>query len=328
MSTPRDLLGELVRTIGRRHEPPPEDYERVLLAARDAWQRKVRERRRRRVVLAIAASVAIVVISGAILVRMTTREPVLVASTMILHGDVRMRPPGGSEWQRMRPALAIAAGARLRSGRDGGAALELSDGTSIRLGVQSQITFDSARVVKLDAGTLYVDTGAAHSADSIRIETSLASVRDVGTVFEVRASADALRVRIREGRVRLERAGAVSDIEGGRDEEVEVDREGHVMRRVFSRNGKEWKWAESLAVAPDIEGRPLLQLLTWVARETGRQLEFEDPAAEAQARAVTLHGTATNLAPLEALDVLLSTTDLEYVLPSDLLIVIRQRRDI
>jgi ferric-dicitrate binding protein FerR (iron transport regulator) len=152
-------------------------------------------------------------------------------------------------------------------------------------------------------------------------------VRDVGTVFEVRASADALRVRIREGRVRLDRVGAGSDIEGSRDEEVEVDREGHVVRRVFSRNGKEWKWAESLAVAPEIEGRPLVQLLTWVARETGRQLMFEGPAAEAQARAVTLHGTAANLAPLEALDVLLSTTDLEYVLPSDLLIVIRQRRD-
>ena len=181
MSTPRDLLGELLHTIGRRHEPPPEDYERVLLAARGAWQKKVREHKRRRVLLAIAASFAIVAISGAILVRVTTREPVLLASTLLLHGDVRVRPPGESEWHRMRPALGFAAGARVRSGRDGGAALELADGTSIRLGAQSQITFDSARVVKLDAGMLYVDTGTAHVADSIRIETPLGAVRDLGT---------------------------------------------------------------------------------------------------------------------------------------------------
>jgi ferric-dicitrate binding protein FerR (iron transport regulator) len=180
--------------------------------------------------------------------------------------------------------------------------------------------------VKLEAGVLYVDTGAGRAVDPIRIETPLGAVRDVGTVFEVRASTDAVRVRVREGRVRLQHAGAASDTEAGHDEEVEVDREGHVKRRVFSSSGKEWRWAESLAVAPDIEGRPLLELLTWVARETGRQLKFADPAAEAQARSVTLHGTAANLAPLEALELLLSTTDLEYVLPSDALIVIRQRQ--
>jgi ferric-dicitrate binding protein FerR (iron transport regulator) len=327
VSTPRDLLGELVRTIGRRHEPPAEDYERVLLAARNAWQKKVRERKRRRVLLAIAASFAMVAISGALLVRVTMSEPVLLASTLLLHGDVHMQPAGESGWHRMQPNLRIATGAHLRSGRDSGAAFELRDGTSIRLGANSQITFDSAHAVKLDAGMLYVDTGAARSADAIRVETPLGAVRDVGTIFEVKASSDAVRMRIREGRVRLERAGAAAAIEGGHDEEVEVDREGNVMRREFSRNGKEWQWAESLAVAPDIEGRPLLQLLAWVARETGRQLKFADPAAEAQARAVTLHGTAANLAPLEALDVLLSTTDLEYVLPSNLTIVIRKRQD-
>ena len=327
MSTPRDLLGDLVRTIGRRHEPPAEDYEHVLLAARSAWQKKVRERKRQRAFLAMAACLAIVLISGATLMRWTMTKPALLASTLLVHGDVRVQSPGESVWRRMRTAEEMASGVRVRSGLNSGAALALSDGTSLRLGAHSQITFDSARVVKLHAGALYVDTGVAHAAGSLRIDTPLGAVHDVGTTFEVLAAADAVRVRIREGRVRLDRVGAVSDIQAGHDEEVEIDREGHVMRRAFSRNGKEWKWAESLAVAPDIEGRPLLQLLVWVARETGRQLKFDGPEAEAQARSVTLHGTAANLAPLEALDVLLSTTDLEYVLPSDQLIVIRQRQD-
>ncbi len=79
-------------------------------------------------------------------------------------------------------------------------------------------------------------------------------------------------------------------------------------------------------MAPDTEGQPLLQFLTWVARETGRQLMFDEPATEAQARSVILHGKAANLPPLEALDLLLSTTDLEYVLPSDQVIFIRRRQ--
>jgi ferric-dicitrate binding protein FerR (iron transport regulator) len=322
------LLGELVRAAGRRHEPPPGDYEHVLLAARTAWQRKVRARRRQRFVLALAAGLVIVLLAGATLFQWTLhRSPQFIASAALRHGDTRVLLPNEVEWQPLQVGLAMSAGTRVRTGFEGGAALELRNGTSIRLNHQSEITFESQSVLRLESGTMYADTRSRVPPDALRIDTPLGSIRDVGTVFEVKATYEAVRVRVREGRVRLEMTRAPSALEGHNGEEIEVGRNGEVTHRAFSSHDGEWSWAETLATTPDIEGRPLLQFLTWVAHETGRQLMFDEPATEAQARAVTLHGKAAKLPPLEALDILLSTTDLEYVLRGDQVILIRRREN-
>jgi hypothetical protein len=42
---------------------------------------------------------------------------------------------------------------------------------------------------------------------------------------------------------------------------------------------------------------------------------------------VILHGTTRGLTPLQALDLMLSTTDLQYLLSNDRLIVISRRRE-
>jgi hypothetical protein len=64
-------------------------------------------------------------------------------------------------------------------------------------------------------------------------------------------------------------------------------------------------------------------LLTWVARETGRAVRFASPDIERKAGTTILHGNIRHLAPLEALSVMLATTDLEYTLPDDATILIR-----
>jgi hypothetical protein len=50
---------------------------------------------------------------------------------------------------------------------------------------------------------------------------------------------------------------------------------------------------------------------------------FERPEIERKASSTILHGSIRNLAPLEALSVMLATTDLEYALPDDGTILIR-----
>ncbi len=327
MSLERDLLGELVRAAGCRHEPPPGDYERIFLSARNAWLRKVRARKRQRVLLALAAGLVVVAIAGTTLLRWTSHGSARpIASTAFLHGDARVLLPHEAVWQPLRAGLGIPIGTRVRTGSEGRAALELRNRTSIRLDHQSEILFESPSVLRLDAGVMYADTGSRVPLDALRVDTPLGSIHDVGTVFEVKATREAVRVRVREGRVRLDISQSPASLEGNNGEEIEVGRNGDVRRHAFSRHASEWSWAEALAVAPDTEGQPLLQFLTWVARETGRQLMFDEPATEAQARSVILHGKAANLPPLEALDLLLSTTDLEYVLPSDQVIFIRRRQ--
>ncbi|HKX59716.1 MAG TPA: STN domain-containing protein, partial [Steroidobacteraceae bacterium] len=78
-----------------------------------------------------------------------------------------------------------------------------------------------------------------------------------------------------------------------------------------------WAWAEALAPLPDIDGRPAAQLIRWVARETGRRLRYESPVVEDRAATVILHGDIRHLPPLAALEAMLATTDLEYVLDGD-----------
>jgi hypothetical protein len=66
-----------------------------------------------------------------------------------------------------------------------------------------------------------------------------------------------------------------------------------------------------------MDGRPASALITWVARETGRRLRYESPLVEQRAAAVILHGDIRHLAPMEALDAMLATTDLVVELSGD-----------
>jgi ferric-dicitrate binding protein FerR (iron transport regulator) len=327
VTTARDVLGELVNAAGRRPEPPREDYEYVLEAAMAAWRHKVRSRRRRRWALAIAASVTVAVM-GTTLSRWMPRSPMLaVATPSVLRGNVEMRFPGESSWRALRPGSEIMAGSRLRSGAGAGLALVLKQGVSIRLDSQSELEMQSATVLQLVTGAVYVDSGSALSSGGLRVVTRLGTVADVGTVFEVRTEPGLLRIRVREGRVQVDSASHSVQLRSEAGEALELDEHGVIRRPHVAATDSAWAWAEALATAPDVEGRPLLPFLAWVARETGRRLQFEGPDVEAHAREVILHGETRDLTPLQALDLMLSTTDLEYVLSADEAIVIRRRQD-
>jgi hypothetical protein len=62
-----------------------------------------------------------------------------------------------------------------------------------------------------------------------------------------------------------------------------------------------------------------------VARETGRQLRFRSVRDEALANSAVLHGTTYNLAPMEALDLMLAATDFEYSLTPDSVLIVGRR---
>jgi len=322
----RDALGELVRVAGRRSMPPQEDYEQVFEAANLAWQRKLRSQRRRRWLYAAAAALMAIGIGVTTFPHWMPREAA-VATAVVLRGNAAILLARDDTWRPLQLGSAIPAGARVRTGANGGLAIALDDGTAVRVKEQSELTLESARALRLRIGTVYVVSGLGQSTASLRIETDIGTVRDVGTIFEVRAAPHALRIRVREGRVELDTPSQPARFESSAGEQLEVDPGGGVRRSYIAPNHPGWAWAETLAAAPDIEGRPLLQFLAWVARETGRRLQFQEPGIEVQAREVVLHGKTRDLAPLQALDLMLSTTDLEYVLPSDEVIVIRRRRE-
>ena len=307
-----DLVASLIRAAGRRIEPPAEAYQRVLTAATAAFREKAAKRRGRTWMLAAAAaSVAAV---GLLLLQWNgTSTQAQIATVARVIGSVEVETDG--TWEPMTGARgSLGTGARLRTLAGGSVALELDGGASLRLAAATEVQMDGPRRILLRSGTLYLDNNASVGT-GYQIETPAGTARDVGTQFELHVAGSALRLRVREGRVEVDRAGQF--VTGSAGEQLEIDVLGSVSRSPIATTDVAWQWAETLAPAPDIDGKPAVVLLDWVARETGRRLHYESAAVQARAATVILHGNIRHLAPLAALDVMLATTDLEYLLDGD-----------
>jgi ferric-dicitrate binding protein FerR (iron transport regulator) len=162
---------------------------------------------------------------------------------------------------------------------------------------------------------MYLDfPPAALGAQNFIVQTKAGFVEHQGTQFEVVVDGE-VRVRVREGVVQFHRPAGIETAEAGVELVVPVD--GPVERHVLATHGREWSWMESLAPEYEIEDRPLIDFLQWVARETGRQLDFADDRAREVAARTRLHGSVDGLVPLEALTHVLSTTTLRFELRGD-----------
>lgn len=309
----RDPVASLIRAAGRRQKPPEDAYRTVLAAAQATLREQVATRRQRRIAWAVAATVVV-----AILATLTpwnpvsTQRPVLATVARVV-GSVEVK--GEADWQPMAESgRGLAAGERIRTLAGGRVALALAGGESLRLAASTEVVINDARQFFLEEGTIYLD-GKGSVGTGIRIGTAAGTARDIGTQYELFSTDGILRLRVREGRVEIERAG--SRLTGDAGEQLDIGVLGDVLRSPIAADDPVWLWAESLAPAPDIDGRPASELLEWVARETGRKLHYVDAAIRQRAESVVLHGNISHLAPLEALDVMLATTDLEYLLVGD-----------
>ena len=104
-------------------------------------------------------------------------------------------------------------------------AMTLTSGVHLRLDASSTARVDSATDVALERGAVYVDSAGAHptqpGASPISIHTPAGLVRDIGTQFEVRLDrpAPGIRIRVRDGQVRVTYANGV-DARAGAGEEL------------------------------------------------------------------------------------------------------------
>ncbi|MCZ6586292.1 MAG: FecR domain-containing protein [Gammaproteobacteria bacterium] len=324
-SDERDVLGELIQAAGRRPTPSAEYYAQTFAPAHTAWRRQVSSRRRRQRVYAVAATLAVLAIGlSAVLRLMPEGSSPVIATAVVVVGDAAVFSPETGTWRPLdEPGIQIGPGSRLRTAADGRTAFRLTRDVSVRLNTDSELVFLSASELELIAGTVYVDSGPHNSIGSIEVVTSHGTIRDIGTQFEVQAVAGSLRVRVREGLVQLYQSGRLSE-EGAAGEEFLIDSAGEIQRDRFSSYDPGWGWAEALAGPPNVDGLPVLEFLNWVARETGREIHYEEPGVQLAAGTAVLHGSAKNLTPMDALDAMLATTDFKYaVLTSGVIVISR-----
>jgi ferric-dicitrate binding protein FerR (iron transport regulator) len=315
MQNESDLIESLLSRAGPRAEPPADAYRQVHAAAMAAFRARTARRSKRPWVL-WAGAAAVTVIAIALVFQWT---PPTAGRSELARIE---RVVGGAEeatgdvWRALDETRApLTNGVKLRTQAGGRVALALAGGGSLRLDAETEVMLDAPGRLYVRRGTIYVDSGARPGASRLEIVTPAGTARDIGTQFELRVAGSAMRLRVREGSVSIDRGG--QSFTGGAGEQIAIDARGGVSRDVIEPDDAAWQWAESIAPTPDMDGKPAADLIAWVARETGRELRYVSPGAEQRASSVILHGNIRNLTPLAALEAMLATTDLEYALRGD-----------
>jgi ferric-dicitrate binding protein FerR (iron transport regulator) len=204
----------------------------------------------------------------------------------------------------------------------GRVAVALDDGISLRVDVGSRIVMVRERVVRLDQGAVYVDSGTDKSRPVV-IQTGNGDVRDIGTQFEVRTADASLRVRVRDGEVIVDRRDSAISARAG--ESLRIDPQGRYERAVIPVFGPEWDWTAAIAPQYQLEGSTVQQFLDWVGREQGWRWRFVDADTARRAAGIVTHGSIEGYTPEEALAIVLPTCGLSFVRNRDEVIVSFQK---
>lgn len=315
---PEDIEARVYERVQRewRASSQPPDGARVYRRVRREWRKDATRRQIRRWVLPVALAASVVFAVTMILQPPPSMPPNAAVGTIAkVIGDAA-GPAMPAVGQPVRAGDVLATGDGQRLG------VLINDVESLRLDENTVLAVVAKDEFRLDSGRIYADTGDFMYRDGgLVIHTAAGSVTDVGTQFAVQVAAEHLDVAVREGRV---------DVSHGTNEFVAVagerlrlaPNEDPLVVSVESHDAF-WSWTASLAPVFDIDDKSLLDFLRWAARETGRELEFEDNDLRMSAMRTDLHGSVADFEPLEALESVLATTSFRYRIRADRIIIER-----
>jgi hypothetical protein len=188
----------------------------------------------------------------------------------------------------------------------------MAGGASVRLDAGTRIRLAAKKSIDLVRGAVYVDSGAEPGGMAVQAPAGL--FQDIGTQFEIRiegkGAQSSTRLRVREGRVALQRGdGSVVTGAGG---ELRVRADGRLARRQAAVYGPEWDWVLQAAPRLDIEGLKVRAFLDWLGREEGWRIEYADAETASRVETTVLHGSIKHLTPTEAPGVVLASSGLGY----------------
>lgn len=321
-------LENLLRLAGERPEIPLSVESRIYHSVQQEWQASTanpagekvyaevhrtwkRDAWRNRLVrwvapLAVAASVVLVALL------FTAPEPVRPRVVATVAAVVAPAPSSDA----YRVGTNVYEGDVITTGTSGGVSLLLARNASLRIDENTSIRVDSSDHFTLMSGRVYADTGQfIYNNGGLRIDTDFGVVRDVGTQFAVSSTADSMEVSVREGRVELTHQSDVHVAKMGERLSMTAGRGASIA--ALDTHDPYWNWIAELTPSFDLTNKSLLDFLTWAARETGRELRFENDESRMFAMRTDVHGSVEGLTPDEALAAILSTTTLNYRIDAD-----------
>jgi len=330
-----EAVRRLLEGAGPRSPLPEDDLASIKEAARGQWRKLYSDRsvpaRLVRWWIPLAAAALLAVVGLVWWARNQDRSPVsvpTVASIERLKGLALLEASAENPVQLLGDAVGrpLPAGSKIATGEasetSGRVALRMAGGASVRLDAGTRVRVASATVVELERGAVYVDTGAEPGRrEEVAVSTPAGLFLGIGTQFEVRAGEGGTqtRLRVREGRVKLERAADSVLADAG--QELTVQGDGSLVRRRIVAWGPEWDWVLKTAPMLDIEGVKVKTFLDWIAREAGWRIELADEKTATLCDSTVLHGSIDHLTPAEAPGVVLSSCGLGHRVSEGALVV-------
>lgn len=295
--------------------------ERIRVVVENEWRASTALQRRSRTIrhwkwASLSAAIVIIALTATWFTK-NPGEPAVFGSISRSDGGIDARHVGDP----LRSGDTV-----LRSGdtvrAHGPMLVSVAAGGSLRIAAGSTVDISSATEIRLERGKIYVDLPPAPAVSArLNVWTHAGVIEHVGTGFEVLSDDASVRIRVREGRIRLrDISGAIGNskaILADAGTELLAVAGGGVVQRPVPTYGSDWLWVASLAPTYEIEGQPLLNFLQWVSRELGRRLEFGDSEARDIAARTILHGSIHDHEPLDALSNVLATTSLRYEIRGD-----------
>jgi len=322
-----DPLAELFRLASPRLRPPADDEKVIRQVLNQQWRAMTRRKQKNRWILPWAIA-ALLVLS---IVAVIDRPPVTGLPEAVQHVAFANKIIGQATVQTSMQSVALQdiplhelkSGQKITMGPASRAALNWVNGAVIRLDERTELSLDSENEIFLVSGRIYMDTAAVNRVGSpVIIRTPHGIVQHLGTQFMAQVSRAGTSVSVREGEVAWFPSPELEDERtlAGKGQLLAVTPGGHVAVEPIRTWGAEWEWAERLSPGFAADGRSVADLLLWVGRESGRQIEYSSASAETVAKRTILRGDL-DLQPMQALSVATATSDLHADINDGVIII-------
>lgn len=329
-------LSELLKLAGRRAVPDEHHQARARAAAQAEWKRLARRRRWSRSLRAsaIAAAVATAVLApawfsshpaptpGAGHAEAVAMADIEVATLQMVTGAITVTHRNAEATRPTGAGLPLRTGDRVETAADSRAMFVLSGGTIVKVDLNTRVSLDRG-MLTLDRGALYLDAGPQANDRDVVVLTPLATVRHLGTQFEVRLDGSAVLVSVREGQVEMHAGG--TKWTSGAGEATRLTADLDPQNHPIAAYGPEWSWVAELPRPFTLEGSSLRAFLDWVSRELGRRWQYEDQSMRARFDSIVQRGRIDGLTAAEALDIVLEANGLSFRKTEGRLVIVRGR---
>jgi len=313
---PGDIAARVYERVHREWQASskPPDGARVYRHARREWQKGAVRQRFRRWALPVALA-ASVVLAVTLFLQPPPSAPGRIAIGIVARvaGNAGALPAIGET---------VYAGDVLETGAAQKLSVVINNAESLRLDQNTMLAVVAKDEFRLESGRVYADTGNFMYRDGgLVIHTTMGTVTDVGTQFAVQVAAERLDVAVREGRVDV--SHGANEFVAVAGERLQIGSDVEPTVAAVEPHDPFWDWTASLAPVFDIENKSLLDFLRWAARETGRELVFEDNELRMSAMRTDLHGSVADFDPIQAVESVLAATNFRYRIQADRIVIER-----